>query len=73
MADDFDLLKELSRIKDPEALDAVERVIAHFVSRIEKLEEEFSNIIETAVVRHNETKASAETAREAKARWSKRA
>lgn len=44
MAKEFDLGKELSRIKDPEALAAVERIIEHFSSRILALEEKVAEL-----------------------------
>ncbi len=40
MSEDFDFAKELSEVSDPQALRFIERLICHFNTRIQKLEEE---------------------------------
>jgi|LakMenE18May11ns_1017448.scaffolds.fasta_scaffold9846889_1 transposase len=44
MSDEFDLKSELSRIKDREALEVVERIVAHFTARISKLEQQVAEL-----------------------------
>jgi transposase len=44
MAEEFDLGKELSKIKDPEALRVVERIVEHFSTRILALEEKVAEL-----------------------------
>ena len=44
MAEEFDLAKELSKIKDPESLEVIERIVTHFISRIKALEEKVAEL-----------------------------